>query len=288
MRWRNLERSKNVEDRRGQRARIAGGVGGLGIIGLLLALFLSGGGGDLGGMGDLLDQLGGAQQTAAPAETADEFAGVDEDEDFVMAILGTTETLWTDLFAASGQVYDPATVVLFSQATASACGGANSATGPHYCPLDETVYIDLTFYDELQRRFGAAGGDFAEAYVLAHEIGHHVQHELGIMDDVRRLQQERPGDANEYSVRLELQADCLAGVWANAIFQRDNVLEPGDIREGLNAAESVGDDRIQLTTTGRVNPENFTHGTSEQRANWFSEGYRTGDPAACDTFNNEI
>ncbi len=288
MRWRNLERSKNVEDRRGQGARIAGGVGGLGIIGLLLVLFLGGGGGDLGGMGDLLGELGGGQQTAAPGDTADEFEGIDEEEDFVMAILGTTETLWTDIFSASGRTYEPATVVLFTQATPSACGGASSATGPHYCPLDETVYIDLTFYDELQRRFGAAGGDFAEAYVLAHEIGHHVQHELGIMDDVRALQQARPDEANEYSVRLELQADCLAGVWANSIFQRENVLEPGDIREGLSAAESVGDDRIQMTTTGRVNPENFTHGTSEQRVKWFNEGYRTGDPAACDTFNYDI
>ncbi len=288
MRWRNLERSKNVEDRRGRGAMVAGGVGGLGIIGLLLALLMGGGGGDLGGMGDLLGQLGGSQQTAAPAQTADEFEGVDDDEAFVMAILGTTETLWTDVFATRNQTYDPARVVLFSQATESGCGGASSATGPHYCPLDETVYIDLTFYDELQRRFGASGGDFAEAYVLAHEIGHHIQHELGIMDEVRRLQQQSPSDANEYSVRLELQADCLAGVWANSIFQREDVLEAGDIREGLSAAESVGDDRIQMTTTGRVNPESFTHGTSEQRVNWFNVGYRTGDPAACDTFNTDI
>ena len=287
MRWRNLERSKNVEDRRGQGAKIAGGVGGLGILGLLFVL-LTGGGGDLGNMGDILGEIGGGQQAAVPTQDAEEFEGIDEDEDFVMAILGTTETLWTEVFAASGQTYQPARVVLFSDATSSGCGGANSATGPHYCPLDETVYIDLTFYDELQRRFGASGGDFAEAYVLAHEIGHHIQHELGIMDDVRRLQQDRPADANEYSVRLELQADCLAGVWANSIFQRDNVLEPGDIREGLSAAEAVGDDRIQMTTQGRINPESFTHGTSEQRVNWFNEGYRTGDPAACDTFNNEI
>lgn len=163
-------------------------------------------------MGELLGQLG-TQQPAAPAQDSSEFEGIDDDEVFVMAILGTTETLWTDVFAASGETYVPARVVLFSNATESACGGANSATGPHYCPLDETVCIDLTFYDELQRRFGADGGDFA-------------------------------ADANEYSVRLELQADCLAGVWANSIFQRDNVLEDGDIREGLSAAESVGDDRI--------------------------------------------
>jgi hypothetical protein len=288
MRWRNLERSKNVQDRRGQGAKIAGGVGGLGIIGLLLALFMGGGGGgDLGGMGDLLGQLGGQQQ-AAPQQDATEFEGEDDDEAFVAAILGTTETLWTEVFVASGNTYDEPDVVLFSGQTNSGCGGANSATGPHYCPLDETIYIDLTFYEELQKRFGASGGDFAEAYVLAHEVGHHVQQELGIMDDVRRLQQERPGDANEYSVRLELQADCLAGVWANSIFQLGNVLEPGDINEGLSAAESVGDDRIQQTTQGRVNPESFTHGTSEQRVSWFNEGYRTGDPARCDTFNQDI
>jgi predicted metalloprotease len=284
MRWRNLERSKNVDDRRGRGAAVAGGVGGLGIIGILLALFTGGGGGDLG---DILGQLGAPQTTAATQDSG-EFEGIDDEEDFVMAILGTTETLWTDVFAASGQTYDPAEVVLFSGATESACGGANSATGPHYCPLDEKVYIDLTFYDELKRRFGASGGDFAEAYVLAHEIGHHIQHELGIMDDVRQIQQSNPGEANAYSVRLELQADCLAGVWANSIFQRDNVLEPGDISEGLSAAEAVGDDRIQQTTTGRINPESFTHGTSEQRVNWFNVGYETGDPAACDTFNNDI
>jgi predicted metalloprotease len=263
---------------------VAGGVGGLGIIGILLALFMGGGGGDLG---DLLGQLGTPQTTAA-AQDSGEFEGIDDEEAFVMAILGTTETLWTDVFAASGQTYDPATVVLFSGATASACGGANSATGPHYCPLDETVYIDLTFYDELKRRFGASGGDFAEAYVLAHEIGHHIQHELGIMDDVRSIQQSRQPEANEYSVRLELQADCLAGVWAHSIYQRGSVLERGDIAEGLSAAAAVGDDRIQQTTTGRVNPETFTHGTSERRVGWFNVGYETGDPAACDTFNTDL
>ncbi len=284
MRWRNLERSRNVQDRRGRTAAAVGGAGGLGIIGLLLLLFTGGGGGDLG---DILSQLGSPQTTAA-AQDPSEFEGIDDEEAFVQAIIGTTETLWTDIFAASGETYEPAAVVLFTTATESACGGANSATGPHYCPLDETVYIDLSFYDELKRRFGASGGDFAEAYVLAHEIGHHVQHELGIMDDVRSIQQSRPEEANDYSVRLELQADCLAGIWANSIYQRQGVLEPGDITEGLSAAEAVGDDRIQMTTTGRVNPENFTHGTSEQRVRWFNVGYETGDPAACDTFNNEI
>jgi predicted metalloprotease len=284
MRWRNLERSKNVQDRRGQTAKVAGGVGGLGIIGLLLALFMGGGSGD---MGDLLGQLG-APQNSASTQDSGEFEGIDDEEAFVMAILGTTETLWTDIFAASGQTYDAAQLVLFTDATGSACGGATSAIGPHYCPLDETVYIDLAFYDELQRRFGTEGGDFAEAYVLAHEIGHHIQHELGIMDDVREIQQSRRSEANDYSVRLELQADCLAGVWAHSIYQRDGVLEPGDINEGLSAAAAVGDDRIQEATTGRINPETFTHGTSEQRVSWFNVGYETGDPAACDTFNTEI
>lgn len=284
MRWRDLEQSTNVEDRRGRTAKVAGGVGGLGIIGVILAFLLGGGGGDVG---DLLNQLA-TQQPAPTNQDSSEFEGIDDDEAFVRAILGTTETLWTEVFADAGQTYHPAQVVLFSAATESACGGASSATGPHYCPLDQTVYIDLTFYDELQRRFGATGGDFAEAYVLAHEIGHHVQNELGIMDDVRSLQESRPADANDYSVRLELQADCLAGVWAYSIYQREDVLERGDIAEGLNAAESVGDDRIQLTTTGRINPESFTHGTSEQRTHWFTVGYETGDPAACDTFNTDI
>ena len=286
MRWRNLERSKNVEDRRGRAGAVAGGVGGLGILGLLFALFV--GGGDGGGIGDILGQLATQQGANPQSQDSSEFEGLDEDEEFVMAVLGSTETLWTEEFAAAGSTYDPATVVLFTGSTPSACGGANSATGPHYCPLDETIYIDLTFYDELKRRFGAEGGDFAEAYVLAHEVGHHIQQETGIMDQVRSLQQSDPGSANELSVRLELQADCLAGVWAHSIFERENVLERGDIEEGLSAAEAVGDDRIQQATTGRVNPESFTHGTSQQRVDWFNVGYTTGDQAACDTFNQNI
>jgi hypothetical protein len=285
MRWRNLERSSNVEDRRGRTAAVAGGVGGLGIIGVILALLLGGGGG--GSVGDLLNQLE-SSQTQAPSQDSGQFDGVDDDEAFVTAILGTTETLWSDVFSASGLTYHPAKLVLFTQATESACGGANSATGPHYCPLDQTVYIDLSFYDELKRRFGATGGDFAQAYVMAHEIGHHVQNELGVMDDVRQIQQSNPESANDYSVRLELQADCFAGVWAYSIYQREDVLESGDIEEALNAASAVGDDRIQEITTGRVSPETFTHGTSEQRTHWFNVGYQTGDATACDTFNNDI
>jgi uncharacterized protein len=284
MRWRNLERSTNVEDRRGRTAAVAGGVGGLGIIGVILALLFGGGSGNVG---DLLNQLNSAQATPTPQDSG-QIQTAGDDKAFVDAILGTTETLWTEVFSAAGQTYHPADLVLFSGATASGCGGANSATGPHYCPVDQTVYLDLGFFDELRQRFGATGGDFAEGYVIAHEIGHHVQDELGVMDDVRSLQESHPEDANDYSVRLELQADCLAGVWANSIYQREDVLEPGDVQEALNAAASVGDDRIQQTTTGRVNPETFTHGTSEQRVHWFNTGYETGEATACDTFNSDI
>lgn len=259
---------------------MAGGVGGLGIIGVLLVLFLGGSGGDLEGM---LNQLQTAQAPAQQVQP-EEFEGLDESEDFVSAVLGTTETLWNEIFAASGRDYQEPALVLFTQATNSSCGGARSEVGPHYCPLDETIYIDLGFFDELQRRFGASGGDFAEAYVIAHEVAHHVQHELGIMDEVRRIQQENPDDANAYSVALELQADCFAGVWANSIFARENVLQPGDIDEALDAARAVGDDRIQETIQGRVTPENWTHGSAEQRSFWFTTGYETGNPNACDTF----
>ncbi len=200
------------------------------------------------------------------------------------SVLGSTETTWTDIFAAAGETYPPAPLVLFTDSTSSACGGATSAVGPHYCPLDQTVYIDLDFFAELERRFGGGGGDFAEAYVIAHEVGHHVQNILGIMDEVRSLQRQDPGRANDYSVSLELQADCLAGVWANAIFARGNVLEPGDIEEALDAAAAVGDDRIQEATSGQINPERWTHGSSRQRVEWFSAGYASGDPAGCNTF----
>ncbi len=281
MRWRKLERSQNVQDRRGTRAgAVAGGIGGLGIIGVLLALFLGGG----GGLGEALQGLGeaapGPTQTQPP-----QYQGVDEVEDFVSAILGSTEAVWGDVFANSGRNYQPAQLVLFTDFTNSACGGANSQVGPHYCPLDKTIYIDRGFYAELERRFGASGGDFAEAYVVAHEVAHHVQNELGIMDQVRSAQQSDPADANDYSVALELQADCLAGVWAHSIFQMGDVLEPGDIEEALNAAAAVGDDRIQQATQGQINPETWTHGSSQQRVDWFNQGYQTGDAASCDTFN---
>ncbi len=288
MRWRRLETSENVEDRRGTGRAVAAGAGGLGIIGVLIALLFSGGSGAdgaFGGIGDLLTQMQGGSAPAQPTEQAAEFQGIDESEDFVRRVLGSTETVWSEVFAAAGQRYEPAILVLFDAPTPSACGGARSDVGPHYCPLDTTVYIDLSFFAELERRFGASSGDFAQAYVIAHEIGHHVQHELDIMDEVQRLQRSSPSEANDLSVRLELQADCLAGVWANAIWQRENILEPGDIEEALSAAAAVGDDRIQAATTGRITPESWTHGSSEQRVRWFNEGYGSGDPNACDTFS---
>lgn len=253
---------------------------------LFLALTICGGG-DLQQLGPLLEDIavGGAvpqQQQQVPANQ-DQFD--DDIRAFSEAVVGSTETLWSSVFAEAGLTYEPATFVIFDSFTQSACGGANAQVGPHYCPLDETIYIDFGFFQELQRRFGASGGDFAEAYVIAHEVAHHVQNELGISDEVRNLQQQNPSQANELSVALELQADCLAGVWAYSIYQRDNVLQAGDIQEALDAAAAVGDDRIQASVTGRVEPENWTHGSSEQRQFWFNEGYTTGDPNACDTFS---
>lgn len=284
MRWRKLETSDNVEDRRGM-GRTAAGVGGVGLVGLLLALFggLFGGGGD-GAIGDLLDQVAQQQQPATDGTQPPEFEGVDESEDFVRRVVGSTETTWEQIFTGSGRQYNPATVVLFGGATQSACGGAQSAIGPHYCPVDTTVYIDLDFFAQLQQQFGAGEAEFAQAYVIAHEIGHHVQNELGIMSQVQQMQQQDQGNANELSVQLELQADCLAGIWANNLYQRDNVLERGDVQAALDAAAAVGDDNIQRRTTGEVSPESWTHGSSEQRMEWFTTGYETGDPNQCNTF----
>jgi predicted metalloprotease len=284
MRLRGVRRSSNVDDRRGRAAPVAAGVGGLGIIGVLLALFLGGGEGGFGDIANQLHGLGGPPPTQAAQNLSvdDQAAG-----DFIAAVLGTTEEFWGDVFSGVGEDYPEPPLVLFTGATRSACGGARAEVGPHYCPLDSTVYMDLAFFEELQRRFGASSGDFAEAYVVAHEVGHHVQNVLGIMDEVRSLQQQNSGDANELSVRLELQADCFAGAWAAAVFER-GLLERGDIEEALSAAEAVGDDRIQEAIQGRVNPESFTHGTSQQRVDWFSQGYDTGDPNTCDTFSGGI
>jgi predicted metalloprotease len=210
----------------------------------------------------------------------------DNEVKFVSFVLDDAQGFWKQEFAAAGKPYRPAKLVLFRGQTNSGCGAASSATGPFYCPLDQRVYIDLGFFDELNRRFKAPG-DFAQAYVLAHELGHHVQQQLGIEGKVRQESQQNPGDANDLSVRLELQADCLAGVWGRSTYDR-GILENGDLQEGLNAAAAVGDDRIQQQAGGRIDPETFTHGTSEQRGHWLQTGFDSGKLDACDTFSGDI
>ncbi len=223
-----------------------------------------------------VDQRGGGEESAPPT---------DELGQFVSVVLADTEDTWSNLFQRMGRTYEEPRLVLFRDAVSSACGYAQSAVGPFYCPNDHRVYIDLGFYRDLKERFGAPG-DFAQAYVIAHEVGHHVQTLLGITDRVAAAQ--RGGDrggANGLSVRTELQADCLAGVWAHHAGRERDLLEQGDVEEGLNAASAIGDDRLQEETQGRVVPESFTHGSSEQRVRWFSRGVRAGDIDACDTFN---
>jgi predicted metalloprotease len=232
--------------------------------------------------------IGGLPQAPSATPSSDLNAPPsDEAAQFVDFVAGDVDQTWTRIFSESGQTYEPATVVLYDDAVSSRCGNTPSTVGPFYCPLDRKVYLDLPFMDELQRRLGAPG-DFAQAYIIAHEIGHHVQNLLGVMEDVNLAQQENPDDANELSVRLELQADCLAGVWGHSAYARGDLLDTGDLEEGLTAAAAVGDDRIQSQAGQRVNPESFTHGTSEQRVTWFRKGFDNGDPTACDTFEGDI
>jgi predicted metalloprotease len=274
MRWTPGGRSSNLEDRRS-----AGGLGrGLGIGGTVVVLALS-----LIFGRNLFTDLGvdpGMAVSGAPMSAADS-AAEEEAVQFMSFLLDDVQDTWARTFPKHGARYRPARLVLFRNSTNSGCGPAQSAMGPFYCPLDERVYLDLGFHDELERRF-AAPGDFAQAYVLAHELGHHVQHVLGDAARVRQAQESNPAQANELSVRLELQADCYAGVWAHSTSQRD-LLHPGDIDEGLNAAAAVGDDRIQQRTTGRVNVDSFTHGTAAQRSEWFKRGFQSGDPRSCTT-----
>jgi predicted metalloprotease len=206
----------------------------------------------------------------------------DEQAQFVQFVVGNVQDTWRQIFADAGQTYEPTKLYLFEQGVSTGCGTAASAVGPFYCPADRRVYLDLTFFRELQQRFGAPG-DFAQAYVIAHEFGHHVQNILGISDDVRRGQQENPDEANELSIRLELQADCFAGVWGYSTYER-RILETGDLEEGLAAAAAIGDDRIQREATGTVSPDTWTHGSSEQRVEWFSRGFESGSAESCDTF----
>ena len=194
---------------------------------------------------------------------------------------------WKKLFADSSKTYEPPIIVLYDSQVSTACGNAPSTVGPFYCPRDKKVYLDLPFMEQLQQRLGA-NGDFAQAYIIAHEIGHHVQNLLGVMDDVNLAQQENPDEANELSVRLELQADCLAGIWAHSAVRQEDLLETGDLEEAMTAAAAVGDDRIQKQSGGEVNPDTFTHGTGEQRVTWFRNGFETGVPSGCDTFKGDV
>lgn len=287
MRWRTGRRSTNVEDRRGQgagRRRLPGGGGlkiggGAGILVLLIGMFL---GVDLSGLMGTSPNTGAVNLPqlspgAAPSRNDDEAT------DFVKTMLGYNEDVWTKLFAQANQEYRPAKLVIFDGGVNSACGYTSSAAGPFYCPGDYQVYIDLNFFRELQKM--GAGGDFAQAYVLAHEVGHHIQNLLGVSMSVQRRQRSVSKiEANQLSVRAELQADCYAGVWAHHAHQDHQLLEPGDLEEGMNAAAQIGDDALMSRAGARIRPEAFTHGSSEQRQQWLYRGLNTGDPQQCDTF----
>lgn len=269
--WGKILSTGNVEDRRGSPLGLIGG--GVGIVGVGVALLLS----FLSGQPiDLNSVLGQLEQSAGQSSyTTRDFEGADDYEKFTSAVLGSNNDVWRNIFEQSGRTYEEPRLVLFRNATQSACGLATSDVGPHYCPLDQTIYVDETFYDELKTRFEAQGGDVAEAYVVAHEVGHHVQHQLGILDTSTT-------PSNEESIAIELQADCFAGIWAHSISSL-GIFQPGEINEAIDAAAAVGDDRIQAKVQGQVTPETWTHGSSEQRVSWFNRGYQSGSPAQCNT-----
>jgi predicted metalloprotease len=289
MKWRGRQRSTNVEDRRGQRSarpaglKLGGGIGGIGLLVVVGVVLL--GGGDLnqvlsvllegGGSGPATSQSGAVPRSENPADQ--------EASEFVSVILRDTETTWQSAFARSGSQYVEPRLVLFSDSVNSACGYASSATGPFYCPGDTKIYLDTGFFRELERL--GAPGDFAQAYVIAHEVGHHIQNISGTLSKVRQMQQRAGSEqANALQVLVELQADCLAGVWANHAETQRDLLETGDIEEGFQAAASIGDDRLQRNAGRRVQPESFTHGSSTQRVAWFKSGMESGRVDACDTF----
>ena len=281
MRWRGGRRSSNIEDRRGASAapKLLGG--GIGTIVLILVAMYFG--------VDPTPLLQDIQRTpsASTAGTRPSAQDLKDDPlaDMVSVVVADTEDVWTAIFSSQGRRYAEPTLVMFSAATRSACGLGQAAMGPFYCPADQNVYIDLSFYDQMRTRFKAPG-DFAQAYVIAHEIGHHVQNLLGISGQVHSMKQRvSQVEGNALSVRLELQADCLAGVWANHADRARNIIEDGDVDEALNAASAIGDDTLQRQTRGTVVPESFTHGTAVQRQRWFRKGLRSGDPDACDTFS---
>ncbi len=285
MRWQGRRQSENIDDRRSAGPARVGLRGGLVVVVIaVIAVFLG---------ADPRDVLRIMQNLPAPQPQAQvggdgRNPGPRPDDElavFASVVLADTEEVWTELFARDGKTYRPPTLVLFRDQVRSACGFSSAASGPFYCPADQQVYIDLAFYQDMKDKLGAPG-DFAQAYVIAHEVGHHVQNLLGISEDVHARQQRVDKvEANELSVRLELQADFLAGVWAHHAEQKWQILEPGDIEEALNAATAIGDDRLQRQSRGTVVPESFTHGTSKQRVRWFTRGLKTGDMNAGDTFS---
>jgi predicted metalloprotease len=278
MRWSDRRQSSNVEDRRGSGRGLAVG-GGLGTIAVLVLALLFG-----ADPRQLLDQMRSGSAPDNPTATRRANPAEEELKRFVSVVLADTEDVWKERFREMGGQYREPTLVLFSDQVRSACGLAEAAVGPFYCSGDEKVYIDLSFYNELKTRFRAPG-DFAQAYVIAHEVGHHIQHLVGTMDKVNSMQgRVSKAEGNQLSVRLELQADFLAGVWAHYANQK-GIIEPGDIEEALGAATAIGDDRLQRETQGYVVPDSFTHGTSEQRVRWFRKGFETGDMRQGDTFN---
>ena len=293
MRFDQLPRSDQIEDRRGEAPRGLRRAGGIGIGTLLLLTAL---GWALGinpmyliGGAEILSGLRGNQQQTQPTVNRTNTAS-DRTGEFVAAVLGSTEVQWKDIFAQAGKTYQPPTLVMFSGATRSACGYAQSAMGPFYCPNDQKVYLDTSFFDDLERRFhgcdvGSKACQFAQAYVITHEIGHHVQNLLGILSQVQDAQRGMDqAEANQLQVRVELQADCFAGVWGHYAAEKWRILEPGDVEAAMQTASAIGDDRLQRRSQGYVVPDAFTHGTSEQRTRWFMAGLQSGQVASCDTF----
>ncbi len=278
--WGKIKSRGNVEDKRSIVPVVAGGISLTGIVLYLLVNYLSN-----GQVSIPLDQLESVTVNNQTQQGADigEFEGEDKYEVFASTVLGSNNDMWSAVFKKENKSYTPPRLVLFRSATESACGVANSQVGPHYCTLDQTIYLDETFFDDLVNRYGAEGGDVAEAYIISHEVGHHAQNRLGIMNEAMEDSQITDS-ANETNVKLELQADCFAGLWANSIGNL-GVLTPGEISEAMDAAATVGDDRVQEKVTGRISPENWTHGSSEQRVLWFTKGYESGILSSCDTFN---
>jgi hypothetical protein len=283
MRWRGERQSDNVEDRRGMsvsRGAKVGGISGLGLVAIVVVSLLLGVDPTM-----VLQQVGQSLPSSTTIEESAQPAANDDMRNFVAVVLAETEDVWNEQFNNAGRTYQEPKLVLFSGAVDSACGFAQSAVGPFYCPADHKVYLDLAFFNELRSRFGASG-DFAQAYVIAHEIGHHVQTQLGIIQQVTQLQaRSSSSDKNKLNVMLELQADCLAGMWAQQAQKKRDILEEGDLEEGINAASAVGDDRIQKKTQGYVVPDSFTHGSSAERVSWFKRGFEQGNFQACDSFN---